>query len=251
MIKELVTIPTVSTTRVYDVRGVIVGYIFFRNFVGPSVSALDEVFAQLREAGARELVLDLRYNGGGLVSVAQQLASLIGGERTESLVLGEYSFNDKNKDLNRTLRFEGRPSALTLDRLIVITSRATASASELVINGLRPFIPVVVIGDRTFGKPVGQSRVDFCEKSAFPVAFTIRNANGEADYFDGIPATCFATDDLAYQIGDTAEPSLAEALQFVETGVCSGLPASAIGRSLRPPLTTIEDSGFRQLIGAW
>jgi carboxyl-terminal processing protease len=247
--KQLVTIPTVSTTRLYDVRGVKVGYIFFRNFVQPSVPALDEAFAQLEEAGVRELVLDLRYNGGGLVSVAQHLASLAGGVRTEGLVLGEYAYNDKNTFRNRTLRF--KPShALDLDRLLVITSRSTASASELVINGLRPFLPVIVIGDRTFGKPVGQDRVDFCDKSAFPVTFTIRNANGEADYFDGIPATCSAADDLAYQIGDPAEPSLAEALQFVDIGACGGLPGSALGRSLRSPFT-IEETGFRQLIGAW
>jgi carboxyl-terminal processing protease len=248
--KQLVTIPTVSTTRVYDVRGVKVGYIFFRNFVQPSMAALDEAFAQLRDAGVRELVLDLRYNGGGLVSVAQHLASLVGGARTEGLVLGEYAYNDKNTFRNRTLRFESPPHALTLDRLFVITSRSTASASELVINGLRPFLPVIVIGDRTLGKPVGQNRVDFCDKSAFPVTFTIPNANGEADYFDGIPATCSAADDLRYQIGDSAEASLAEALQFVDTGACSGLPGSALGRSLRPPLT-MEETGFRQLIGAW
>ena len=248
--KQLVTIPTVSSTRFYDVRGVKVGYIFFRNFVQPSLPALDEAFAQLREAGVRELVLDLRYNGGGLVSVAQHLASLVGGARTEGLVLGEYAYNDKNTFRNQALRFERPPHALDLDRLFVITSRSTASASELVINGLRPFLPVMVMGDRTFGKPVGQNRVDFCDKSAFPVTFTIRNANGEADYFDGIPATCSAADDLAYQIGDPLEPTLAEALQFVDTGACSGLQGSALRRSLRPPLR-IEETGFRQLIGAW
>ena len=248
--KQLVTIPTVSTTRLYDVRGVKVGYIFFRNFVQPSMSALDAAFAQFQEAGVRELVLDLRYNGGGLVSVAQRLASLVGGARTEGLVLGEYAYNDKNTFRNQTLRFDRPPQALMLDRLIVITSRSTASASELVINGLKPFIPVVVIGDRTFGKPVGQNRIDFCEKSAFPVTFTIRNANGEADYFDGIPAACSATDDLDRQIGDATEASLAQALKFVETGACNALPGSRVGPSLAQPLT-IDETGFRQLIGAW
>ena len=248
--KQLVTIPTVSSTRIYDVRGIKVGYIFFRNFVGPSMSALDAAFAQLQEAGVRELVLDLRYNGGGLVAVAQRLASLVGGARTEGLVLGEYAFNDKNTFRNQTLRFERPPQALTLDRLIVITSRSTASASELVINGLRPFIPVIVIGDRTFGKPVGQSRINFCDKSAFPVTFAIRNADGEAGYFDGIPALCSAADDLDYQIGDAAEASLAQALGFVDTGACAALPGARAGPSLGQSLT-IHESGFRQLIGAW
>ena len=248
--KQLVTIPTVSSLRLYDVRGVTVGYMFFRNFVEPSVPALDEAFTQLHDAGVRELVLDLRYNGGGLVSVAQRLASLLGGARTDGLVLGEYAFNDKNTFRNQAIRFERPPQALTLDRLIVITSRATASASELVINGLKPYMPVIVIGDRTFGKPVGQHRIDFCDKSAFPVTFTIRNANGEADYFDGIPAICSAADDLDHQIGDAAEASLAQALEFVGSGACNAAPGSALGPSLqRSP--TITESGFRQLIGAW
>ena len=79
MVKRLVTIPTVSLTRVYNVGGRRIGYIFFRNFVEPSVEALDSAFAELSAAGVDELVLDLRYNGGGLVNVAQHLASYIGG----------------------------------------------------------------------------------------------------------------------------------------------------------------------------
>ena len=80
--KRAVTIPTVSALRLYAVDGRKVGYLNFRNFVEPSFSALDSAFAQLHAAGANELVLDLRYNGGGLVAVAQHLASLIGGSRT-------------------------------------------------------------------------------------------------------------------------------------------------------------------------
>src|SRR6476620_2571263 len=79
MVKRLVTIPTVSLTRVVDIDGRRVGYLFFRNFVSPSTAALTAAFAALKTAGATELVLDLRYNGGGLVDVAVHLASLIGG----------------------------------------------------------------------------------------------------------------------------------------------------------------------------
>ena len=74
MVKRKVTIPTVSQTAVLDAGGTRVGYVHFRNFVEPSVAALDTAFTQLRDGGATELVLDLRYNGGGLVSVAQHLA---------------------------------------------------------------------------------------------------------------------------------------------------------------------------------
>ena len=87
MVKRLVTIPTVSLTQVVDVDGRKVGYLFFRNFVRPSIAALNDAFAALKAAGATELVLDLRYNGGGLVDVAVHLASLIGGTRTSGQVM--------------------------------------------------------------------------------------------------------------------------------------------------------------------
>jgi len=147
--KRVVTIPPVQVTKLYEVDGRKVGYIVFRTFVEPSVAALDDSFNALRDAGATELVLDLRYNGGGLVSVAQHLASLIGGTRTDGKVLAEYVHNDRHRELNSKLLFQSKPNALNLTRLVVITTRASASASELIINGLRPYIPVVVVGDRT------------------------------------------------------------------------------------------------------
>jgi C-terminal processing protease CtpA/Prc len=178
--KRLVTIPTVSRTQVFPVGSRTVGYVYFRNFVEPSYDALDIAFASLRERGVNELVLDLRYNGGGLVAVAQVLASLIGGARTDGQLFAEYFHNDKRVALNRTLRFAPQFNALGLDRLVVITTRASASASELIINSLRPFIPVVVIGGRTYGKPVGQYGINFCDKVLAPVAFTLKNADGGA-----------------------------------------------------------------------
>ena len=95
LVKRLVTIPTVSLTHVVDVDGRRVGYLFFRNFVRPSTAALDEAFAALKAAGATELVLDLRYNGGGLIDVAVQLASLIGGARTSGQVMINWVHNEQ------------------------------------------------------------------------------------------------------------------------------------------------------------
>ena len=195
LVKRAVTIPTVDLTRLYDVDGRRVGYIFFRNFVEPSIGALDAAFMQLREAGATELVLDLRYNGGGLVDVAQHLASLIGGQRTEGRVFAAYTHNDRHPELNRTMRFERKSNALELERLVVITTRASASASELVINALRPFMPVVIVGDTTYGKPVGQLGFPFCDKVLRPVSFILRNANNQADFFNGFEPDCRAADD--------------------------------------------------------
>ena len=172
MTKRLVTIPTVSETRVLDLDGTKVGYVLFRNFVEPSVAALDAAFEQLRAEGATELVLDLRYNGGGLVSVGQHLGGLVGGAPTAEQTFVRFVHNDKNSFRDMSLLFPSLAASLGLSRVVVITTRSSASASEMVINSLRPFMGVTVVGDSTFGKPVGQYGFRFCGKILFPVAFT-------------------------------------------------------------------------------
>lgn len=252
MTKRPVTIPTVSVLNVYEVEGRKVGYLFFRNFVQPSREALDEAFSALRDVGATELVLDVRYNGGGLVSIAQHLGSLIGGTRTEGQVFAEYFHNSRNAFRNQITRFEGKPNTLNLQRLVVITTSSSASASELVINALRPFIPVVTVGETTYGKPVGQYGLTFCDKVLYPVAFTLRNANGQGDFFNGIAADCVAADDADRQLGDASEASLAEALHVIRTGQCSAPPVSSVERRLRSTRVDLgpPPSGLEQLIGA-
>ena len=119
------------------------------------------------------------------------LASLIGGTRTNGQVMLNYVHNDKvGPTSTRRRASRTQSNALGLQRLVVITTRGTASASELVINSLRPFIPVTIVGDTTYGKPVGQYGLRFCDKVLYPVAFSIKNANFEGDYFDGLPVDC-------------------------------------------------------------
>ena len=248
--KRLVTIPTVSDTRILDVDGRKVGYLVFRNFVQPSVPALTAAFTQLRAGGANELVIDLRYNGGGLVSVAQQLGGQIGGTATAGQTFVRFVHNDKNSYRDTTYLFPALVASLSLNRVVVIATHASASASELVINSLRPFMPVIVVGDRTYGKPVGQYGYPFCGKVLFPVAFSGRNARNEGDYFDGIPADCRAPDDLEHELGDAAEGSLAESLRFLATGSCSTASATR-ARAARGPRPPFTPDGWRQLIGAY
>ena len=250
IVKRLVTIPTVSLTRTFDVNGRRVGYIFFRNFVEPSFDALSQAFGALGEAGATDLILDVRYNGGGLVDVAVHLGSLIGGVVTEGRVFATFEHNDKNAPLNETLRFESKPNALTLPRLFVITTRGSASASELLINSLRSHIPVTVIGDPTYGKPVGQYGFPFCDKVFAPVAFKLVNADGQGDYFGGIPPDCVAADDADHDLGTAEEASLREALTVIRTGSCS-VPPTATGQSLRAGRTAFRATGWQSLVNAY
>jgi carboxyl-terminal processing protease len=247
--KRVVTIPTVSLTRTFQVQGRTVGYLLFRNFVEPSNAALDEAFAALRAAGATELVIDLRYNGGGLVDVAVHLGSLVGGAVTQGRVFAQFQHNDKNTALDTTLRFRNPSQALTLGRVFVITTRASASASELLINSLRPHVPVIVIGDTTFGKPVGQYGFNFCDKVLAPVSFVLVNAAGTADFFGGIPPTCPAADDVEHDLGAGDEASLAEAFHYIRTGACSSTAATTT-QKLPARLTAAQSTGWESLINA-
>ena len=235
MVKRLVTIPTVSLTRVIDVDGRKVGYLFFRNFVRPSEAALNDAFAALRTAGATELVLDLRYNGGGLVDIAVHLSSLIGGARTSGQVLLNYVHNDKvGPQLNKTTRFTNPEQALNLQRLVVITTRASASASELLINSLRP----VHAGDRDRRHDLRQARRPvpihasatrcWCRCRSRSRTSTTKATSSTASRRPARPA-----DDISHQLGDPAEASLAEALTFIRTGACSAQCGRSVARASR------------------
>lgn len=239
--KAVVTIPPVSSGTVLDSQAGPVGYFLFRNFVEPAARALDQEFATFQLAGVRELVVDLRYNSGGLLSIAQVLSNLIGGEVTQGQIQYRLEYNANNSFRNQTVSFLDRLQALDLQRVFFIVTGSSASASELVINALRAHINVVTVGDTTFGKPVGQLGYTFCEKVLRPVSFSIVNADGEGDYFDGIAPTCVADDDLDRQFGNPAEASLAEALFYLDNGNCS-VPAVASrkmvtgeGRAKLPP----------------
>lgn len=251
MAKRVVTIPTVPLATVLEAGGKKTGYIVFKNFVEPSYAALDDAFARLRAAGATELVLDLRYNGGGLVAVAQYLGGLIGGDRTSGEVFAQYVHNDKRSSRNSAIRFARPASAFPLARLIVITTKSSASASELIINALKPYMPVVVVGENSYGKPVGQYGFPLCEKVLYPVSFSVKNSLGQGDYYDGFPPDCRAADDIGHALGDPAEASLAAALTYVATGTCPAATASARASAERgvegPRLRAHAENGWQAL----
>lgn len=238
--KDIVTIPPVSATTTFDTSAGRVGYFVFRNFVQTANDALDDAFASFIAAGVDELVVDLRYNSGGLLTVAYRLADLLGGATAPGQVLVTLGFNPQNSFRNETVLFSQLAGSIPLQRVVFITSESTASASELVINSLSPFVDVVLIGARTLGKPVGQLAFPFCEKVLRPVSFRFANADGFTDFFDGFPPDCAAQDDFTTALGDPAEEALAEALGYLETGACSatalGLAGDRLAAKPGPPV---------------
>lgn len=226
LVKDTVTIPPVTATQVFDLHGVTTGYLVFRNFVDPGIPALNAAFTEFSNAGVTQLIVDLRYNGGGLLRVMEHFANLLASRDHPGLPFYSLWHNDKNSGRNETFLFTTNPSsvALSLDKLVFITTPATASASEMLVNGLPPYIETITVGSETFGKPVGQYGFRFCEQVLRPVSFEVVNALGEGDYFEGIAPDCAAADNVAVPFGVAGEDSFDMAVNWLWTGSCA-LPA--------------------------
>jgi carboxyl-terminal processing protease len=219
------TLSPVITSRVLTAaNGAKTGYLMYQEFINTGATAMGAAFDSFRAAGVTELVLDLRYNGGGSTLQARNLASMTGGNSVDGKVFANYRFSDKKSASNFSQNFTttGLPGAAlnTLSRVFVITSNSTASASELVINALRPFKNVVTIGATTFGKPFAFQPRSACDISYNAVNIEIANANNFADYSAGFAPTCPMSDDLSKQLGDPAELRTAAALSYITTGAC-------------------------------
>jgi carboxyl-terminal processing protease len=212
-----------------------VGYLAFHTF-SPFVSEsqLIGAFTSLSNAGVNDLVLDLRYNGGGLISVSSQLAYMIAGAaRTSGRVYERTRTNDKfpfGTDLDvpfyaSSLGFSvaaGQPlPTLNLGRVYILTSDDSCSASEALINGLRGVdVDVKLVGNTTCGKPYGFIPTSNCGTTYYAIQFDGVNGRGEGDYITGFAASCAANDDLGKPLGDPTEKQLAAALHLRSTGSC-------------------------------
>jgi carboxyl-terminal processing protease len=179
-----------------------------------------------------ELIIDLRYNGGGSVAVAAQVMNYLVPSSASGSPSFVYRYNGNKIENNSTTNFS-KIGSLRLNRVIFITSRSSASSSELIINSLSPYMEVVLIGANTYGKPVGQFPLSQFNRTlrendveVVPVTFSIANANGRADYFDGLPANFLVGDDFSKNWGDPQEGRLAAALGYISNGAVSSRLAS-------------------------
>lgn len=225
--KEIIT-NTVLHHEVLEVENIKIGYMVLQSFREPTEEELKNVFADFYAEGIDELILDMRYNGGGLTRIATQLASLIGGPALAGQPFAKTVYNANKEDqYNRTDNFLNLENSLGLTRLITIATRASASASEMVINGLTPYMDVYIVGNTTYGKPMGSNVFNYDNTWALaPITFKVRNASDEGDYFDGLPVDIPAPDDLTRNFGDPEESSLQTAIAFILTGSTKGAPVT-------------------------
>lgn len=263
---DIVTAP-VQNTRVISTPTGEVGYMTFNDHIATAEQALIDAVNALNAHdngnGINDLVLDIRYNGGGFLAIASELAYMIAGPvPTAGQVFDELTFNDKHpvtnpvtgQPLSPTPFYDttlgspfnapaGQPlPTLNLQRVFVLTGSGTCSASEAIINGLRGVgVEVIQIGSTTCGKPYGFYPTDNCGTTYFTVQFRGSNALGFGEYSDGfspentpnligvsVPG-CSVADDFNALLGDPAEARVAAALNYRDNQTCPAASGLSVG----------------------
>jgi carboxyl-terminal processing protease len=274
MTSVAVTLTPVPVVRTVETDSGNVGYILFNDHVATAERALIDAVHELSTANVSDLVLDLRYNSGGFLVIASQLAYMIAGRAaTEGKPFESLRFNDKHRNVNpvtgqslsplpftpTTVGLSAFPTGaplptLNLARVFVLTGASTCSASESIINGLNGVdVEVVQVGASTCGKPYGFYPADNCGTTYFSVQFQGANAKGFGAYDEGFAPSdqagtngatnpgCTIADDFERALGDTAEARFATAIDYRATGMCAvsnvqQAPASGIGRVPEVPI---------------
>jgi carboxyl-terminal processing protease len=214
-----------NTVLLYDtlhLKSGIAGHLVYDQFIPPSNQEFETAFAFFKQNNITDLIVDLRYNGGGDLNVLVNLASYIAGDSKINLPYLKLTCNDKNTAYNETFSFKSVASALNLTKLITICTRYTTSASEDLINGLKPYLDVICIGDTTNGKPVGMFGKQFKTYYMFwPIAFSIVNSADQGEFYDGFAPEKYVPDDITHDWSDRNELCLKEAIYYLENGAVS------------------------------
>lgn len=222
--------------RILDDGGKKVGYVNLRTFISTADDQLRAAFGAFKAAGVTEAIVDFRYNGGGLLSTAETLSDLLGGNRQSSDLQAATRFRPSKSSEDELRYFRREANAIPAMKIAFIGTEATASASEYVINAFVPYLhrDAALVGSNTYGKPVGQIALDnpACSDDRLRViAFALTNAAGTGDYYNGLASkmetTCQAADDLSRPLGDPQEASVAAALSFLAGRGCTPIGTTA------------------------
>lgn len=273
IIKKFTANPVLYSNTFTSASGKKVGHLVFNKFFGQSArDEIGRVFTQFQNEHINELILDLRYNGGGITATQDTLANLIAPATANNSLMYTFEYNQQlqnnnfpllkkkfrwpdgffSKDINKEM-FEIKNN-LNLSRVFIIVSHNTASASELLINnlrGIRPLIDVQLIGDEndtgrygssnTYGKPVGFFGIDLFQKVTFyPVSFRTINQKSEADYYSGFKPEWLMYDGVDKNWNDQTEDCFFAALYYINNGKYPDKSTSSLPRSVLPAIKLAE-----------
>lgn len=223
------------------------GYLVFNSFLGDTeevISEFQQIFNRFATEGVTDVIVDLRYNGGGYVNLQEKLANYLVKPAADGSIMMNQEFNDNYKVLNEVTKFK-KLGSLDVNNLYFIVSDNTASASELLINNLKAYMNVKLVGpESTYGKPVGFFPIDVGDWYIFPVSFRSTNGLGEGNYFDGLQVDHVADDGLDKEWGDRSETALAAVLTHIGTG---GFAAAPPSQGLNSTLEAEKHNGNRKL----
>ncbi|HET7118943.1 MAG TPA: S41 family peptidase [Hanamia sp.] len=227
---------------VYSVGGKSVGYFVFNTFSNVTYNGaptlteteLNRVFSKFESANISSLIVDLRYNGGGSVATAEYIDSLVAPSSVKGKVMYNYLYNDKltalihqQPDFLQTQVLFNGGGSLNLSHVFFIGTGNTASASELTINNLKPYLDVKLVGDTTYGKPVGffsftisdfPNGVEKDLADLYAINFETRNANNQGGYFNGLIPDEAAYDYVNVPWGNPNDDNLSKIFSYISTG---------------------------------
>lgn len=280
MTSAVVTTDPVQNEKIIATGTGDVGYLTFNTFgIVDAEAELIDAFETFEAQGISDLVVDLRYNGGGFLAISSQLAYMVAGSTaTSGRTYNQQVFNDQHPNTNPVTGSALTPTPfystslgfsvnqgqalpqLNLNRVFVLSDGGTCSASEAFINGLRGVdIEVILIGDDTCGKPYGFYATDNCGITYFTIQFRGENEKGFGDYADGfviggsdngqdVVRGCVVADDFDHLLGDEQEARLAAALSYRETGSCPAATKTLSQESYKPSNIYDENSLFNSAI---
>jgi hypothetical protein len=227
------------------------GYIVFNSFLGDTsmvMNELTDVFNLFVAANVTYVIVDLRYNGGGYVSVSEALADFLVKPAANGNIMMTQQYNANYSDLNEVTMFRKRGS-LNVNNIFFVVTDNTASASELLINNLKPYMNVKLVGpEATYGKPVGFFPIGVGEWYVFPVSFRSTNGQNQGNYFDGIAVDQQVNDGLDKDWGDRQETALASVLSYIGTGSFTDGGLNSVVEPLNPERNKKLNKNFKGAI---
>ena len=255
-----------------------IGYLAYARFsnLPNSKADLEAAFADFASQGITDLIVDFRYNGGGYVETAEYMTNLIAPSAKNGAVMYVEFYNSlmqsgkaailshqillnsngQTQQTNghlatyadidysvakNTYKFEKAGTLNNIKNVVFIVSKATASASELVINSLKPHMNVKLVGSKTYGKPVGFFPIGIDKFQVYMSNFSIQNSIGEGGYFAGMSVDIPAADDLMHDFGSAEENCIAKAMAYITTGTTVSAVKNAASVSTSATATSSEN----------
>jgi len=252
MTQGAIVINSVQYSNIFTKGAKKIGYFVFSDFLGSSVKELNAVFDNFSNQGVTDLILDLRYNGGGTLDCADSLVAMLAGKPYKDMVYNTLTYNNKHVRMGYSSMIGLKNNSIQLGKLVVITTSSTASASELVISGLKPYLNMKLIGSTTHGKPVGMN-IEGDTKlniAVAPICFRNVNSQGYSDFFDGIPVDFAVKDNVTQDWGNTSDACLNAALNYISLGAIGSvgvksaiIPERIIYKGTNHPVENMYQSG--------